>query len=65
MYLAKIKKYKNFISPQVPYLLTLHDIKIITIEEMKNPTLGHLQREPSRIYLQYVPLEHFVCKFIM
>jgi hypothetical protein len=38
----KFKK-KNFsFNPQVPYLLTLHDIKIIKIREIKNLTLGHL-----------------------
>ncbi len=31
-----------YFSPQVPYLQTLHDIKIIEIEEIKNLTLGHL-----------------------
>jgi hypothetical protein len=39
------KKIVFYFSPQVPYLWRLYGIKIIKIEEIKNLTLGHLERD--------------------
>jgi hypothetical protein len=41
----QVKKFVFYFSPQVPYLWRLYGIKIIKIEEIKNLTLGHLERD--------------------